>query len=238
MHGSADVSPSGETKCLTLPIAVLDKTTWRGPESAAMPPAREHAPPTPATITGLLLAGGMGSRMGGVDKGLVEFAGRPLAAWVLERLTPQVGRVLVNANRGLETWRTFGHPVISDRIEGYAGPLAGLHAGLAACTTPWLATAPCDSPLLPADYVARLAAAAIDADADLAVASTEGRWQPVFALLRNALLGPLEEYLHGGGRKIDRWFAGTRHVVVEFEDPAAFANINTPDELRALHSST
>lgn len=198
-----------------------------------MPPT-DQLPPDRANITGLLLAGGMGRRMGGVDKGLLEFGGRPLAAWVLDRLAPQVGEVLVNANRSLADWQAFGHPVIGDRITGYAGPLAGLHAGLAACRTAWLVTAPCDSPLLPADFVARLAQAAQESGAELAVASADGRWQPVFALLRRELRAPLEDFLNAGERKIDRWFGGRRHVVVEFDDPAAFANINTPEELQSL----
>lgn len=185
-------------------------------------------------ITGLLLAGGMGRRMGGADKGLVDYAGRPLAAWALERLTPQVGAVLVNANRNLDAWRAFGHPVIADRIDGFAGPLAGLHAGLAACATPWLVTVPCDSPHLPADLVTRLADGIAASAADLAVASAGGRWQPVFALLRRDLEGALGDYLAGGERKIDRWFAGLRHVVVEFDDAGAFANVNTAEELRDL----
>ena len=209
----------------------VDRCGIAGSESVSMSirpaPRREE-------ITGLLLAGGMGRRMGGADKGLVEYGGRPLAARALERLAPQVGAVLVNANRNLAAWRAFGHPVIEDRIAGFAGPLAGLHAGLATCATPWLVTAPCDSPNLPADLVTRLANGIAVAGADLAVASAGGRWQPVFALLRRELADALEAYLAVGERKIDRWFAGLGHVVVEFDDANAFANINTAEELRDL----
>lgn len=211
----------------------VDRCGIAGSESVSMPirpaPRREE-------ITGLLLAGGMGRRMGGADKGLVEYGGRPLAARALERLAPQVGAVLVNANRNLAAWRAFGHPVIEDRIAGFAGPLAGLHAGLAACATPWLVTVPCDSPNLPVDLVTRLADGIAAAGADLAVAGAAGRWQPVFALLRRELAGALEDYLAAGERKIDRWFAGLDHVVVEFDDAGAFANINTAEELRDLGS--
>ena len=182
-------------------------------------------------MTGLLIAGGLGRRMGGVDKGLMVIDGKPMASWVLERLRPQVGQVLINANRNLEEWQTYGVPVVSDAIGGFSGPLAGVHAGLLACTTPWLATAPCDSPFFPHDMVARLAAGAAAADADLAVVRSEHRLQPVFALLRRDLLPSLERFLLGGGRKIDLWFEEIKLAVVDFDDTAAFANINTPEEL-------
>ncbi|MCK9380719.1 MAG: molybdenum cofactor guanylyltransferase [Sulfuritalea sp.] len=185
----------------------------------------------PSEVTGLLMAGGLGRRMGGVDKGLMAIDGKPMASWVFERLRPQVGQVLINANRNLEEWQSYGVPVVSDAIGGFSGPLAGFHAGLLACTTPWLATVPCDSPFLPHDLVARLAAAATEAGADLAVVRSERRLQPVFALLRRKLLPSLEHFLQGGGRKIDRWFEEVKLAVVDFDDAAAFTNINTPEEL-------
>ena len=195
-------------------------------------------PPSPAPrpadrrITGILLAGGQGSRMGGVDKGLVELAGRPMAAHALERLAPQVDALLINANQNLPAWQAFGHPVFGDDIGGFAGPLAGLHAGLLRAQHPFVVTAPCDSPFLPADLVERLAAALHAADAQLAVAKTFGQPHPVFCLCRREVLPHLTEFLESGGRKVDRWYSTLKVVEVSFDDEAeAFENINTRDEL-------
>ncbi len=187
-----------------------------------------------ADITGLLLAGGQGARMGGADKGLLVLDGVTLAERVLQRLRPQVGTLLINANRHAEQWAGFDHPVIGDQLSGYPGPLAGMHAGLSACRTTWLATVPCDSPFLPADLVARLAAGLTQQEgAELAVARTADGLQPVFALLSCSLDAPLADYLAGGGRKLDRWMLSRRLAVVDFADAGAFANINTPEELAA-----
>jgi molybdopterin-guanine dinucleotide biosynthesis protein A len=185
-------------------------------------------------ITGLLLAGGMGRRMGGNDKGLIEFEGRAMASHVIERLSPQVGPLLINANRTLESWKAYGLPVISDSIGGFAGPLAGIHAGLQTCATPWLVTVPCDSPFLPLDLVSRLAAAAEKECLPLAVARSGKRLQPVFALWHREQLPALEIYLENGGRKLEAWFESRPCAVVDFDDSAAFANINTPEELALL----
>jgi molybdopterin-guanine dinucleotide biosynthesis protein A len=171
--------------------------------------------------------------MGGVDKGLIALQQRPLAQWVIDRLRPQVGPLLISANRNAEDWQRFGYPVIADRIAGFAGPLAGVQAGLAACATPWLLTAPCDSPFLPGDLVARLGAAALATHADLAVVRSEQRLQPVFALMRREVLPSLDEFLAGGDRKTEIWFDRLKIAVVDFDDEAAFANINTPDDLAA-----
>ncbi len=188
----------------------------------------------PADITGLLLAGGQGRRMGGVDKGLQPLRGRPLAAWGLDRLAPQVGRIIINANQHLDQYAALGYPVLADAIAGFAGPLAGMHAGLAACVTPWLATAPCDSPFLPADLVTRLARA-IEAkpDAQIAIARTQGEPQPVFCLMRADLRPALEDYLHAGGRKIQAWYVTLAHAYADFDEAAeAFVNLNSLGELR------
>ncbi len=186
-------------------------------------------------ITGIVLAGGLGRRMGadvaGDDKGLRPFRGRPMAAHVIERLAPQVGTLAINANRNLDAWRAFGLPVFGDRIEGFAGPLAGLHAAMRHATTPWLATAPCDSPFLPHDLVARLARALVEADAQVSVARTGDQPHPVFALVERGLLDHLEAFLATGRRRIDAWYAPLRVVEVTFDDAAAFRNINTADEL-------
>lgn len=185
-------------------------------------------------ITGVLLAGGMGRRMGGADKGLLPFRGKPLAAHVLERLQPQVSALLVNANRELETYAALGYPVIQDAIGGFAGPLAGLHAAMQAARTPLVVTVPCDSPFLPADLVQRLDAALTQQHADLAVAVTGDQPHPVFCLCRTALLPSLTQFLEHGGRKIDAWYAALRVAAVPFDDEAeAFANFNTPQDLEA-----
>ena len=190
--------------------------------------------PAERRITGVLLAGGQGSRMGGVDKGLVELAGRPMAAHALARLAPQVDELIINANQNLEVWRGFGYPVFGDDIGGFAGPLAGLHAGLKANVHPFLVTVPCDSPFLPADLVARLAEALERTGADIAVARTFDQPHPVFALVRTSVRPHLETFLGAGGRKIDAWYASLAAVEVPFDNEAdAFRNINTRDELAA-----
>jgi len=193
-----------------------------------------------AQITGLVLAGGLGRRMSedgeGIDKGLQPFRGRPMVAHVIERFAPQVGPLLINANRHLEDYRAFGHPVVIDAIEGFAGPLAGLHAGMRAATTAYLATAPCDSPFLPPDLVARLADAVARTGAPLAVARTGGQPHPVFMLAQRALLPGLEAFLAAGRRKIDAWYGPLGAAEVDFADEAAFRNINTRDELRDYES--
>jgi molybdenum cofactor guanylyltransferase len=181
-------------------------------------------------VSGIVLAGGQGRRMGSVDKGLQLLHGRPMAQWVIERFAPQVDEVLINANQNVEKYRVFGHPVVSDEIGGFAGPLAGLHAGLKAAMHPLVATVPCDSPFLPGDLVKRLKAAL--GEQDLAVAKTGDQPHPVFALVRRNVLANLAAFLAGGGRKIDAWYAALRVVEVSFDDEAdAFRNINTVEEL-------
>lgn len=187
-----------------------------------------------ADITGIVLAGGQGRRMGSVDKGFVELGGRPLVAHVVERLAPQVQTLIINANQNIGRYAAFGFPVVADAIGGFAGPLAGLHAGLAAATTPLVATCPCDSPFLPADLVARLSGAFDAQPIDIAVARTFAQPHPVFALARRSLLPHLARFLDGGGRKIDAWYASLPIAEVAFDDEAdAFRNINTPAELAA-----
>lgn len=189
------------------------------------------------SITGLVLAGGLGRRMGGADKGLVTLAGQPMVAHVLAALRPQVGPLLVNANRNAERYAAFAHPVIADETDGYLGPLAGVLTGLRHCTTELLVTAPCDAPLVAPDLVARLHAALAAAAADLAVASDGERQQPVFLLLRAKLAPSLEAYLAGGGRKIDAWFAQLRVAEGNFSDePDTFVNVNDPGERQRVEA--
>jgi molybdopterin-guanine dinucleotide biosynthesis protein A len=189
-------------------------------------------------ITGLILAGGQGRRMGGVDKGLQLLRGRPMIEWVLARLAPQVDEVLVNANQNQETYARYGHRVVSDTLGGYAGPLAGLQAGLANARNELVATVPCDSPFLPADLIERLHAFLMARQADLAVAKTGNQAHPVFCLARRSLLPHLAGFLESGGRKIDAWYATLKIVEVGFDDEAeAFSNINTLRELQAFEQS-
>lgn len=187
------------------------------------------------TITGLVLAGGRGTRMGGVDKGLIEAMDRPLIAWVLERLRPQVGPVLINHARNAERYAGFGHPLVTDRHEGFCGPLAGIASGLLRAETPLMLTAPCDTPGLREDLGPRLFSALVRDDAAIAVAH-DGEWlQPLFMLLRTDLRDSLDAFLEQGGRKVDKWFALHRVSRVDFSDwGQAFANVNTAEELSAF----
>lgn len=194
-------------------------------------------------ITGVVLAGGRGSRMGGVDKGLQNFRGMPLALYTLLRLQPQVGATMVNANRNLSAYESFGVPVWPDGLSDYAGPLAGFLTGLEQCETAYLLTVPCDTPLFPADLAERLAEAMLREDAEIAMAAAceedgQIRAQPVFSLLRHDLMESLVRFTQGGGRKIDAWTAQHRTVVVPFDRPgddaAAFFNANTLEELHRL----
>ena len=188
-----------------------------------------------ASVSGIVLAGGQGSRMGGVDKGLQEFRGRPMVAHVIERLAPQVDEILVNANRNPEAYARFGHRVIADEIPGFAGPLAGFERGLHHATGDLVVTVPCDSPFLPTDLVARLRTRLASANAQVAVARTGDQSHPVFCLMRRDVLASLQEFLGAGQRKIDRWYAALQVEEVAFDDEAdAFLNINTREELGNL----
>jgi molybdopterin molybdotransferase len=193
------------------------------------------------SISGLLLAGGRGTRMGHVDKGLQPFGTTTMAAHVLARLAPQVGTLTINANRNLDTYASFGVPVWPDETPGFAGPLAGLEAGLRHCGTPYLLTAPCDSPFLPTDLAARLFDALQREDADLAVAVTEENGlrqpHPVFCLLKAGLAPVLSNYLAAGGRRMDGWYPQIKVAEVLFEDAGAFRNINTREELQQLDTA-
>jgi molybdopterin-guanine dinucleotide biosynthesis protein A len=210
--------------------------------SAAIKPAAAPTIP-PEDITGLVLAGGRGSRMGGVDKGLQNHQGMPLALYTLLRLRTQVGSVMVNANRNIGAYEAFGAPVWPDSTPDFAGPLAGMLTGLEHCETPWLLCVPCDTPNFPDDLAARMAQVAADASADVVLAATrnpqasppaEPQAQPVFCLLRHGLLESLIAYMSSGQRKIDRWTSQHRQALAVFDDEQAFSNANTLDELRML----
>lgn len=185
----------------------------------------------PQDITALVLAGGMGRRMGGLDKGLQPFRGQPLMAHVVARLAPQVAGLLVSANRNLAAYAGYGYPVVADIHAGYAGPLAGIHAGLAACPTRLLATAPCDAPHLPLDLVARLHIRLQEAGAEIAIAATSEGLQPTFALMQRDLLPSLGAFLDSDRHRLQEWCRSRQLVVVDFDDAQAFANLNTLAEL-------
>jgi molybdopterin-guanine dinucleotide biosynthesis protein A len=192
-------------------------------------------------ITGVMLAGGQGARMGGVDKGLVLLGeNKPLAQWVLERFAPQVDALCINANRNLARYAALGAPFAAtafpDRVPGFAGPLAGIHAALSQAQTPFVASAPCDSPFLPRDLVCRLWQALNTHDADLAVARDKTRVHPVFCLYRRALLPGLEDFLKGRERRITAWHQQLRGVEVCFDEADAFCNLNTPEELERMQA--
>lgn len=204
----------------------------------------------PEHITGLVLAGGQGSRMGGADKGLQLLGGQALAWHCAQRLQPQVGPLLINANRHLDSYRALGYPVVTDLClpdtEAYAGPLAGFAAGLAACQTPWLLTVACDTPHFPQDLAQRLAQAASSQGCPIAMACTPPDeagsdrpvLQPTFCLIHASLADSVRQFVAGGGRKLRQWAAQHGHCLVQFDDAQAFYNANTPDELARLQDMT
>ena len=195
--------------------------------------------PAPGTVvgqvTGVVLSGGRATRMGGVDKGLVPVNGKPMISWVIDALRPQVAEVFVNANRNLDQYRALGFPVIDDGDREFRGPLAGIASGMRAASGKYVAFAPCDSPLVCGDLVARLYAAMLSAGTRIAAAHDGERLQPVFALLERALLDDLMRYLDSGERKIDRWYAEHGFASADFSDVVdSFTNINAPEEKKAL----
>ena len=189
-------------------------------------------------VTGVILAGGRATRMGGVDKGLVQIGGRPMIAWVVDTLRSQVADVLINANRNHDTYRGFGCDVVDDGDSEFRGPLAGMASGMRRAHTPYIAVVPCDSPLLHGGLVQRLHDAARASGAPIAAAHDGERLQPVFALLACELLDDLAGYLDDGERKIDRWYARHGYESADFSDVAeSFANINAPDDKLALEKA-
>ena len=186
-------------------------------------------------VTGVILSGGRATRMGGVDKGLVPVNGKPMISWVIDALRPQVAELFINANRNLEQYRAFGFPVIDDGDREFRGPLAGIASGMRAASRKYVAFAPCDSPLVCNDLVARLYAAMSSAGTRIAAAHDGERLQPVFALLERSLLDDLVRYLDSGERKIDRWYAEHGFASADFSDVVeSFTNINAPEEKKAL----
>ncbi|QWE18192.1 molybdenum cofactor guanylyltransferase MobA [Polynucleobacter corsicus] len=194
---------------------------------------------TSEDITGLILAGGRAQRMGGIDKGLIPFHGKPLIESAISRLKPQVSTILINANRSITKYSHYGYPVLMDETPDFSGPLAGFSVGLRHCKTPYLLTSPCDSPLLPTDLAEKMAHQLENNNLELVFASSkegDGKaWsQPVFCLMKSDLQDSLNAFLSKGDLKIDRWFKELRSATVIFENAQAFANVNTPEELAAL----
>ena len=186
------------------------------------------------SVTGVILAGGRATRMGGEDKGLVLLRDRPMIQWVLDRLSPQVSKILISANRNKAQYAAFGNSIVADTAADFQGPLAGIAAALAQADTPWLVSVPCDSPLIPLDLVGRLHDQVVRGGARVGAAHDGQRLQPVFTLVHRDLLADLVSYLQGGERKIDRWLERHAFRSVDFSDrEEMFLNVNTPLDLQA-----
>jgi len=193
----------------------------------------------PREITGVVLAGGRSRRMGGVDKGLVCFHGKPMVQHVIQALQPEVGALLINTNRNADKYAALGYPVVADLVEGYLSPLAGMASGMSAATTPYVVTAPCDCPLVGTGLVRRLYQTVSEEQAQIGVVHDGERTHPVFALIQRDLLTDLLAFLESGERKIDRWYTRHRLAVVQFDDvPGWFQNVNSPEEHAELEAAT
>ena len=192
---------------------------------------------TPKDITAVILAGGQGRRMGGQDKGLIEFNGKTLVSILIDRLASQSIDIVINANRNQERYLSLGYPVIKDQLEDYQGPLAGFASAMSVVTTDYIVTLPCDSPLLVDDYIDRFIASHEETGASIVVAHDGDRLQPVHALIKVDLLPSLQQFLESGDRKIDRWYAQHDFRRADFSDCAdMFRNINTPDDQQSLQA--
>lgn len=182
-------------------------------------------------ISAVILAGGQARRMGGADKGLALLNSRPLTAWVLERIAPQVDELFISANRNLDQYRLFGHPVLPDTSPDFQGPLAGLLRAMTEATHPLILSVPCDTPFLPDDLVGRLTMALNESGADIAIPVCGGQVHRAVCLCRCSLLPGLENFLVQGGRRVGEWQSMLRRVEVPFDDERSFLNLNTAEEL-------
>ncbi len=183
-------------------------------------------------VTVVILAGGQGSRMGGQDKGLVEYRGKPMIDGVIDQVKPQTNRIMINANRNLETYRSLGYPLVPDSFDGFQGPLAGFLAAIQVVTTPYILTLPCDAPIVAPDYLSRMIHALESSGNPLAVAADTDRLQPVYALISCGLKSSLLSFLDRGDRKIDRWYQQHEYSVVDFEPQCGmFTNFNRPEDM-------
>jgi molybdenum cofactor guanylyltransferase len=189
-------------------------------------------------VTGVILAGGEARRMGGQDKGLITVAGRPMIEYIIDAVGPQVGALLINANRSRDRYARYGFPVIADEFEGFNGPLAGMASCMRVAATKYIATMPCDSPWIPEDLVERLYRRLQEENAEIGVAHNGERMQPVFSIIHCGLLDSMLAYLESGERKIDRWYARHRTVTADFSDrPDTFINVNTPEDIEKIEAS-
>jgi molybdenum cofactor guanylyltransferase len=200
------------------------------PPLDGLSPARDTG-----SVLGVVLAGGLGSRMqAALPKALIEFQSRPMIAHVLQALALQLEDIVINANQQISSFSSFGRPLVSDQVEGYVGPLAGLHAAMSAFPQfHWYLMAPCDSPFLPSDLLERFMSTVLQKDVLLTSAICKGQTHPVFALVHQSQLASLSAYLQSGGRKIDRWYMQQGYLPTEFFDETCFLNLNTPEELAA-----
>lgn len=193
---------------------------------------------TKRDITGVILAGGQARRMHSEDKGLIQLNNKPMIQHVIDKISPQVNSLLINANRNQMEYERFGHPVIADELGGFSGPLAGFSCALNHIDTPFMITMPCDSPFIPEDLVKRMVISMLDNDSDIAVVETNNRLQPVFCLLKKSLSKSLKEYLEEGERKIDKWFERHNMSIADFSNQSeAFDNINTPEDLNKAENN-
>ncbi len=209
------------------------------PPTAPTTPTAPTAPAAPAALSAVILAGGRATRMGGADKGLIEFLGEPLAARICAGMESQATELMINANRNLDRYRQLGCKVVEDQLPGHQGPLAGMHAALAAAKYPWLLTIPCDGPFVHPGYARIMHTAAREQNVRLAVAHDGTRMQPVYSLIHRDLAPSLEQFLATGERKIDRWHAQHPFATVDFSaEPSMFININTPQQLAEMEQQT
>ncbi|MGB1799473.1 MAG: molybdenum cofactor guanylyltransferase MobA [Gammaproteobacteria bacterium] len=190
-------------------------------------------------VTGVILAGGQARRMQGQDKGLILLNNKAMIEYVIESLKPQVGELLINANRNLEKYAAYGFDIVSDELSGYHGPLAGMASALNKITTPYMLTVPCDSPFITDDLVARLINALETDDADISVAHNGERIQPVFCLMKKELLSSISDFLNQGERKIDKWFNQHKLAIADFSDkPKTFDNLNTIEDIQLVETTS
>jgi molybdopterin-guanine dinucleotide biosynthesis protein A len=188
-------------------------------------------------VSSIILSGGLATRMGGVDKGLVTLQHKPLVQHLIDRLAPQTDEILINANRELPQYQALGYPVLQDDISGFIGPLAGFLLGLQYAKYPLLLTVPCDSPLIPTDLCARLLTQLTAQRAEIAVACSDGDAHPVFSLCLTSALPSLQTYVQQGGRKVSAWQKSLRYAEVDFSDQSdAFVNLNTLAERNTLEA--
>ncbi len=190
-------------------------------------------------ITGVILAGGQARRMGGVDKGLIELRSKPLVAHVIAALEPQVENIIISANSGIDRYVGFGYPVVTDTLPDHPGPLAGILSAMLAATTEYILTVPCDTPLLPPDLMLRLSSTFTRDRAEACTVHDGMRIQPLFTLLRRELAASILNYLNQGDNKVELWLQRQKLALADFSDqPAAFYNINTREELMAIENIT